>query len=184
MSKFPHVTPWGVKIDRRRFLYATGGFAALAAATPFTSLAIGPAPAFVKNPFTLGVASGDPAPDGMVLWTRLAPEPLAADGRGGVDPVRVPVKWAVALDDQMRNVVRDGTTTATPQFGHSVHVEVSGLAGPVVLVSVHRRRVVEHDRPHAHHGAVERVGQPPPLCRGVVPALRAGVLQRLRAHGE
>jgi alkaline phosphatase D len=127
MLKCPQVTPWGVKIDRRRFLYASGGFAALAVASPFTSFATGPVPTFVKNPFTLGVASGDPTADGMVLWTRLAPEPLAADGRGGVDPVRVPVKWAVALDDQMRDVVRDGTTTATPQFGHSVHVEVEGL---------------------------------------------------------
>jgi alkaline phosphatase D len=27
-------------------------------------------------PFTLGVASGDPSPDGFVLWTRLAPIPL------------------------------------------------------------------------------------------------------------
>ena len=28
------------------------------------------------EPFTLGVASGDPLPDGVVIWTRLAPSPL------------------------------------------------------------------------------------------------------------
>jgi hypothetical protein len=35
---------------------------------------------FARTPFTLGVASGDPSPDGMVLWTRIAPEPLEAGG--------------------------------------------------------------------------------------------------------
>ena len=40
------------------------------------------APRFSDNPFSLGVASGDPLPDGVVLWTRLAPQPLAEDGRG------------------------------------------------------------------------------------------------------
>jgi alkaline phosphatase D len=41
------------------------------------------------NLFTLGIASGDPAPDGVVLWTRLAPDPL----HGGGMPARsVPVR--------------------------------------------------------------------------------------------
>jgi PhoD-like phosphatase, N-terminal domain len=35
------------------------------------------ASSFGDNPFTLGVASGDPTPDGIVLWTRLAPDPVA-----------------------------------------------------------------------------------------------------------
>ncbi|MGN9804991.1 PhoD-like phosphatase N-terminal domain-containing protein [Micromonospora sp. L32] len=53
-------------------------------------------PDFTDEPFTLGVASGDPLPDGVVLWTRLAPDPLAADGTGGMPPHVVPVVWQVA----------------------------------------------------------------------------------------
>ena len=94
------------KIDRRRFLYATGGLAGLVATSRLQALAHTGTPSFPSNPFTLGVASGDPAPESVVLWTRLAPEPLAADGHGGMDPVRVPVRWIVAADDRMRHVVR------------------------------------------------------------------------------
>ncbi len=36
----------------------------------------------------------------------------------------VPVRWQVALDEKMRRVVRRGTTLATPELGHSVHVDV------------------------------------------------------------
>jgi alkaline phosphatase D len=77
------------------------------------------------NPFTLGVASGDPLRDSIVLWTRLAPEPLTADG--GMEPRPVEVKWEVAKDASMRKLVRRGRTTAWPSFAHSVHVEVDGL---------------------------------------------------------
>lgn len=79
-----------------------------------------------RGPFTLGVAAGDPIPDGMVIWTRLASDPLAPDGRGGMgDPVRV--RWEVAEDEGMRRVVRSGYASAEPAFAHSVHVEVAGL---------------------------------------------------------
>ena len=76
------------------------------------------------QPFSLGVASGEPVPDGMVLWTRLAPAPLAADG--GMGQRRVPVRWEIAEDAQFQRV-RSGTTMALPEHGHAVHVEVSGL---------------------------------------------------------
>ena len=75
------------------------------------------------DPFTLGVASGDPTPDGMVLWTRLAPVPLEG---GGMPDVAVPVTWEV-LDGPGGSVVADGTVVATPALAHSVHVEVAGL---------------------------------------------------------
>jgi alkaline phosphatase D len=78
-------------------------------------------------PFKLGVASGEPAPSGVVLWTRLAPEPLAEDGRGGMPAKAVSVQWEVAEDSNMSKVVRSGTATADPDFAHSVHVEVDGL---------------------------------------------------------
>ena len=82
------------------------------------------APRFSTYPFTLGVASGDPAEDGVVLWTRLAPDPLNA---GGMDNGNVAVEWRVAHDEKMGKVVKRGSAVATPEFGHSVHVEVRGL---------------------------------------------------------
>jgi len=82
-------------------------------------------PSFPTNPFSLGVASGDPSSTGVVLWTRLAPEPFVPGG--GVAPEPIEVSWEVADDEAMTNVVRRGTAVATPQLGHSVHVEVNGL---------------------------------------------------------
>lgn len=81
------------------------------------------APSFTADPFALGVASGDPSPDGFVLWTRLAPDPLNGGGIVG----DVGVRWEVAEDDRFRQVVRSGTATASGDLAHSVHVEVAGL---------------------------------------------------------
>jgi alkaline phosphatase D len=72
----------------------------------------------------LGIASGDPTPDGFVLWTRLAPAPLAG---GGMTPERVRVNWEVAEDERMQKVVARGSEWADSGLGHSVHVEVRGL---------------------------------------------------------
>lgn len=80
-----------------------------------------------RSPFTLGVASGDPVPDGFVLWTRLALDPTAADGLGGMPPRPVEVSWQVAADEGFRRVLRRGSVTALPRDAHSVHVEVDGL---------------------------------------------------------
>jgi alkaline phosphatase D len=79
------------------------------------------------DPFTLGVASGDPEPGGVVLWTRLAPHPLAADGLGGMPGREVAVDWQVAEDPQLSRVVRSGRARAVPRRAHAVHVEVEGL---------------------------------------------------------
>jgi alkaline phosphatase D len=79
------------------------------------------------NPFTLGVASGDPASDSVVLWTRLAPEPLVEDGLGGMPSRAVEVRWDVAEDEAFGRVVRRGTVSARPDAAHAVHVEVGGL---------------------------------------------------------
>ncbi len=81
-------------------------------------------PKFSSDPFTLGVASGDPTPDGVVLWTRLAPTPLEG---GGLPDVNFPVTWEIAADDGFKSILQTGTTMATPQLGHTVHVEVEGL---------------------------------------------------------
>src|SRR6185312_7450399 len=68
----------------------------------------------------------EPTHDGLVLWTRLAPTPLALDGSGGMSKP-VSVTWDVATDDAMRNVVRTGIAEADRRFAHSVHVAVDGL---------------------------------------------------------
>jgi phosphodiesterase/alkaline phosphatase D-like protein len=84
-----------------------------------------PRPARGEYP-KLGVASGDPTATGVVLWTRLVPEPF--EPGGGVPSRRLTVQWQVAADERFRRVVRQGRAWAPPELGHSVHVEVDGLA--------------------------------------------------------
>ena len=81
-------------------------------------------PRFSAPPFTLGIASGYPRPDGLVLWTRLAPRPLEG---GGLDPVAIEVRWEVAEDERFARIVRRGTALAAGGGAHSVHVDVDGL---------------------------------------------------------
>ncbi|MBB5911906.1 alkaline phosphatase D [Nocardia transvalensis] len=80
-----------------------------------------------NDPFALGVASGDPTADGVVLWTRLAPDPLAPDGLGGMALAPVTVDYEVAEDEGFRRVAARGSAVATREFAHSVHPEVHGL---------------------------------------------------------
>ncbi|HVU23415.1 MAG TPA: alkaline phosphatase D family protein [Opitutus sp.] len=111
-------------LSRRSFVVGSASFA-LAVLWSARSLgAIVGHPKFPAYPFALGVASGDPLPDGVVLWTRLAPSPL--DG-GGMPPEAVEVTWQVAEDEAMTRVVREGAAIADPAWAHSVHVEVTGL---------------------------------------------------------
>ena len=110
---------------RRRFLTATSAATALALAPRMPLGKRAPGHELRGYPFTLGVASGDPLPDAVVLWTRLAPAPL--EPFGGMEHVNVPVRWEVALDERFRDVVRRGTALARPEYGHSVHVDVRGL---------------------------------------------------------
>ena len=77
------------------------------------------------DPFKLGVASGDPWADSVVLWTRLAPEPFAEDGFGGMPAREVDVRWELAADDRFTKVVRRGRVTARPSSAHAVHVEAA-----------------------------------------------------------
>lgn len=81
-------------------------------------------PRFSDYPFTLGIASGEPTPAGMVLWTRLAPDPLNG---GGMPDSAVAVDWQVADDVHFGRIVRSGTAFAAPEWAHSVHVDVDGL---------------------------------------------------------
>ncbi len=85
-----------------------------------------PLPMLPGDPFTIGVASGDPLPDSVILWTRLAPTPLADDG--GMPDAVYPVAWEVASDPDFTDIVASGTADAAPAFAHSLHIDVKGLA--------------------------------------------------------
>ncbi|WP_231974130.1 alkaline phosphatase D family protein [Pseudonocardia sp. HH130630-07] len=110
----------------RRAALTLAGAGALTALVPGTASAARPSADRFGDPFGLGVASGDPGPDGVVLWTRLAPEP--GDPDGGMPPRQVDVGWEVADDERFTRVVQNGTALADPRDAHSVHVELTGLA--------------------------------------------------------
>ncbi len=112
-----------MQIDRRRFLSLAAG-CSLYALVHRPALGVVRDAVFKKDPFTLGVASGDPSSDGFVLWTRLAPEPLE---NGGMDDKAIEVQWELADDEGMHQIVRKGTAVAKPELAHSVHVELEGL---------------------------------------------------------
>jgi alkaline phosphatase D len=101
-------------LGRRAFLALAAAAAAGGCASRRPGLLPGP-------PFTLGVASGDPSPDGFVLWTRLAPE------GGGMGAHAVEVDWDLSADEAFSKIVRSGRAVAASDFAHAVHVEVDGL---------------------------------------------------------
>lgn len=149
-------------LDRRTLMKAGGSLALFTGLSASTRLFAAPLGA---DPFTLGVASGDPWPDGFVIWTRLAPRPL--DEHGGMPQSVVPVGWEVAEDEGFTRVVQKGIAAARPELGHSVHVEVAGL------------------RPHRHYwyrfnvagSDVSAVGRArtAPAAEAAVDRLRIGV---------
>ncbi|MEV0227476.1 alkaline phosphatase D family protein [Streptomyces sp. NPDC050704] len=115
---------------RRRFFTVTAAVAALAFTTNLpargaTGSAELDAARIATDPFTLGIASGDPLPGSVLLWTRLAPAPYEPDG--GLPQQYVVVEWEVAGDELFSLIVRSGTAVAHPEYHHSVHVDVDGL---------------------------------------------------------
>ncbi len=77
-----------------------------------------------SNPFTLGVASGSPTHDSVVLWTRLA---LHKEDALRLQQAPVAVRWEVAHDEKFSRIVQTGQAQAVAGLAHSVHVEVQGL---------------------------------------------------------
>ena len=149
-----------MSLSRRRFL----GLAALglvgacrsgggggSSDTPVPPTATGPPPTATAlaappadlpgNPFTLGVASGDPAPDSVVLWTRLLPEPAVGD----MPDADVALVWDVALDPEFTRLVGAGSAVAAAASAHAVHVEAAGL--PAGEWFHYRFRVGDHVSP-------------------------------------
>lgn len=123
-------TDTGVLLERRRdFLRKAGGVAAIATiGSSGVSTGRKDSPgSFSDYPFTLGVASGDPLSHSVAIWTRLAPKPLAEDGRGGMPEQKVRVIWEVAESETFDQIVDRGTASATPEHAHSIHVTVDGL---------------------------------------------------------
>ncbi|MFE0039586.1 alkaline phosphatase D family protein [Streptomyces sp. NPDC059015] len=117
-------------VGRRRFLTVTGAAAALAFAVNLPAAGTAAAAELdtgklTEDPFTLGVASGDPLPGSVLLWTRLAPRPY--EPGGGLPPARIRVGWEIAHDARFTRVARRGQATAHPEFDHTVHVDVTGL---------------------------------------------------------
>ena len=114
----------------RRSLLTAGLGAGIVLAVPgdgATSVSTADDAGLRAYPFTLGIASGEPWPDGFVLWTRLALDPLADDGLGGMPARSVAVEWEVAEDPGMRRVAARGVEHAHLANAHSVHVELRGL---------------------------------------------------------
>src|ERR671914_140931 len=115
---------WDRRISRRTLLKTGGSFAAT---VTLGGVAGGRAFAQSSYPFMLGVASGDPSPTGVVLWTRLAPDPLIVGGGMPAEPFEV--RYEVSPDEDFRAIVRKGSTVALPDEAHSVREEIQGL-GP------------------------------------------------------
>lgn len=121
-------------VDRRNFLQGAGKVAGIslgmAIAQSMGGLSVSAEEAgFQDFPFSLGVASGDPLPDSVVLWTRLATDPLNG---GGMPDRKIPVKWEIAKDEHFRHIVQRGTEVASPSLAHSVHAEVGNLEAGTV----------------------------------------------------
>ena len=113
------------RVDRRTFLRTAGVTAGTAAVASPALFGIGSAAA-ADGYFRHGVASGDPLPDGILLWTRVTPVPEAVPGSGLGDAVTL--DWQLARDPEFGDVVTSGQVQTGPERDHTAKVEVDGLA--------------------------------------------------------
>ena len=151
-------------IDRRRFLTVLGGATAGLAATGRLAAPSAAHAANDPGPFGLGVASGDPGPESVVLWTRLGPEPRTAP----VD-VRLGARRRRALPQAAARAAPSSPAprTRTPSTSRSDRP----AAGPLVLVPLHRARA----RPAASAARARcRAGREPSRCASPSPPARPG----------
>lgn len=123
------------QVSKRRFLQGVSASAAILSAPGLIKSASAhrhgphhphrpPHPGQNSELFSLGVVSGDPSSNSVVLWTRLAPDPLNG---GGMPSRPVRVHWEIATDPNMHRIIKRGAETARPESGHAVHAEVRGL---------------------------------------------------------
>jgi alkaline phosphatase D len=115
------------RLTRRKWLLGSSAAAAVAVSAPFVARFAHASPDIAKGEtiFGLGIASGDPWSDSIVLWTRLAPKPV--EENGGMPDKPFEVTWEIAADERMTQTVQKGTAVADPNMGHCVHVDVRGL---------------------------------------------------------
>jgi len=111
---------------RRSLIKTFGAAAGALVAVPLVSREAFAQVSFSDDPFKLGIAAGDPSPNGFVIWTRLAPKPFEIGF--GMDTRPVEVEWEVASDDKFATIVQSGKAAASPFLAHAVHVEVAGLS--------------------------------------------------------
>ena len=92
-------------------------------------------------PFTLGVASGDPTATGVVLWTRLAPDPLHG---GGMPLSRVAVQWELARDEGFRQVVRrlrNSGSSSQQRIGSRHLQRMIAIGSEISIIPIRMRKV-------------------------------------------
>lgn len=135
MAHTRRCVPW---LSRRDFLLRTSSAAAgliLGSRLGFAS----PQARFTRDPFSLGVASGYPRPDGFVLWTRLAPDPLEG---GGMPPKLVRVSWEVATRKaHTRRAAGDGDRIARLRARRPCRAPRARARPPVLVSLPHRRQL-------------------------------------------
>jgi len=111
-------------MDQTRRLFLLDAARLAAAATCARGAQAAPSNA-AGYPFSLGVASGSPLPDSVILWTRILPDPFDA---GAAPRLAIPLRWEVAHDEAFTRIAARGDAIATPELGHSVRVNATGLA--------------------------------------------------------
>lgn len=111
-------------MDRRRFLMMSGllpaGFAGSGCAV---QMQVGASAAVGEDPFQHGVASGDPLPDRVILWTRVSPV-FPPDGSPAPD---IPVQWWIGAREDGRSPLRTGRASAEASRDFTVKVDAAGL---------------------------------------------------------
>ena len=115
---------------RRAVLRIAAGLAASAVLAPATLRKAWAQPRFSAYPFSLGVTSGSPRADSTVLWTRLAPEPLAG---GGMPDASVELSWEVARDEHFRDIAQKGAVLATPGGG-ALRMKLAAGSSPTIVI--------------------------------------------------
>ena len=109
-------------LQRRTVLKSTAVAGVVGTAASFSV----PTAAAATPWFRHGVASGDPLPHAVVLWTRVTPSAAATPGSG--QGPGVTLTWQVARDAAFTRVVREGTCRTGPARDHTVKVDATGLA--------------------------------------------------------
>ena len=167
-------------VNRRQLLRGLGASALVTAAGGLFARSVWGSPVFAAYPFALGVASGDPAPDGFVIWTKIAPKPLE---RGGGMP-RKPGRGRMVGGDRRAHApgraARARRRASRTRPCGACRGRRAG-AGARLFLSVHDRRRAQPRGTCADAAAGGSVGGAASLRRRRLPALRGRLLHRVSA---